>query len=238
LIIYIVFEDEDATSSSDKDNFAGLLKPGAVEALSDHEKYVLLTKNFTPDEKFAFPKTNKYGRNRSFQLSWLKEYSWLVYCPSEDGGLCRVCMLFSSNSNTGVLVNSVMKKFHKAKEVLRGHEKTKYHNDALLKVENFLKTMRCPAKSISSMIDSAKIAQIEYNRKVLRSIISCIIFCGKQNIALRGHREHNNEECAGNNTGNFLSLLKFRVEAGDELIATYANVQKMRHTHLLPSKMI
>ncbi|KXJ14854.1 52 kDa repressor of the inhibitor of the protein kinase [Exaiptasia diaphana] len=191
-----VFEDKDATSSSDKDNFAGPLKPGAVEALSDHEKYVLLTKNFTPGEKFVFPKTNKYGRNRSFQLSWLKEYSWLVYCPSEDGGLCRVCMLFSSNSNTGVLANSVMNKLHKAKEILRGHEKTKYHNDALIKVENFLKTMCCPARSISSMIDSAKIAQIEYN----------------------SHREDNNEECAGKNRGNFLSLLKFRVEAGDEII--------------------
>lgn len=47
--------------------------------LSDQEKFLLLTKDYTLSEKFVFPKTKIYGKNRSFQMSWLKEYTWLVY---------------------------------------------------------------------------------------------------------------------------------------------------------------
>ena len=58
-------------------------------------------------------------------------------------------------------------------------------------------------------------------KKLLRIIISCIVFCGKQNIALRGHNESLSDE--GNNPGNFLALLKFRAEAGDDVLAVHLN---------------
>lgn len=76
-----------------------------------------------------------------------------------------------------------------------------------------------PEKAISSIIESSRVAQVEYNRKVLRSIVSSVIFCGKQNIALRGHMESS----TGNNSknqGDFLALLDFRAE-GDEIIAKH-----------------
>ena len=155
-------------------------------------------------------------------MSWLKEYTWLVYSPSKDGGLCRVCLVFppSSNvANTGTLVSFAMTKCNKANEILKEHSKKKYHNDALLQVENLIKMMRFPEKAISSIIESSRVAQVEYNRKVLRSIVSSVIFCGKQNIALRGHMESS----TGNNSknqGDFLALLDFRAE-GDEIIAKH-----------------
>ena len=49
--------------------------------------------------------------------------------------------------------------------------------------------------------------------------MSSVIFCGKQNIALRGHMESS----TGNNSknqGDFLALLDFRAE-GDEIIAKH-----------------
>ena len=49
--------------------------------------------------------------------------------------------------------------------------------------------MLFPKKVISSVIKSSRVAQIEYNCKVLSSIVSSAIFCRKQNIALRGHME-------------------------------------------------
>ena len=69
------------------DDFAGLLT-AKKRNLSDQEKFQLLTKDYTPSEKFVFPKTKIYGKKRLFQMSWLKEYKWLVYSPSNDGGLC------------------------------------------------------------------------------------------------------------------------------------------------------
>lgn len=50
------------------DDFAGLLTV-KKRNLSDQEKFQLLTKDYTPSEKFVFPKTKIYGKNRSFQMS-------------------------------------------------------------------------------------------------------------------------------------------------------------------------
>ena len=40
------------------------------------------------------------------------------------------------------------------------------------------------------------------------------IFCGQQNISLRGHREDD----LSKNPGNFKALLKFRIESGDQVL--------------------
>ena len=157
------------------DDFAGLL---TAEQRNLTDQLQLLTKDYKPSEKFVFPKTKIYGKSRAFQMSWLKEYTWLVYSPSKDRGLCRVCLIFppsSNTANTGALVSLAMTKFNKANEILKGHSKTKYHNDALLQAKNFIKMMRFPEKAIASVIESSRLAQIEYNRKVLRSIVSCNI---------------------------------------------------------------
>lgn len=118
-------------------------------------------------------------------MSWLKEYTWLVYSPSKDGGICRVCLLFPPSSkytNMGALVSFSMTRLNKANKILRQHSKTKYRNDAFLQAENFIKTMRFPEKAIASVVESSRVAQIDYNRKFLRSIVSSVIFCGKQNM--------------------------------------------------------
>lgn len=60
------------------------------------------------------------------------------------------------------------------------------------------------------------------NRKRLVPIIKSIIFCARQNIALRGLRDDgkvniDNDEKI--NEGNFREILKFRVDAGDADLA-------------------
>ena len=59
------------------------------------------------------------------------------------------------------------------------------------------------------------------NRKLLQSIISCIVFCGKQNIALGGHNEPLSGK--GNNRDNLLVLLEFGAEAGNDVLAVHLN---------------
>ena len=57
------------------------------------------------------------------------------------------------------------------------------------------------------------------NIEKLKSILSCIEFCGRQNIALRGHRNEDwdpaSEDPPKGNPGNFLALLRMRHVAGD-----------------------
>ena len=53
----------------------------------------------------------------TFQKSWLDEHRWLVYSPSQGGGYCKYCVLFSSASTEtlGVFVKNPFKFFSKAK---------------------------------------------------------------------------------------------------------------------------
>ena len=67
--------------------------------------------------------------------------------------------------------------------------------------------------SISQQLSDIYRNTVELNRQKLRSIIKTVVLCGKQNIALRGHRDgssHIDE-----------ALLNFRVEAGDKVLANH-----------------
>jgi hypothetical protein len=58
---------------------------------------------------------------------------------------------------------------------------------------------------------------VAQNRLRLRSIVETIIFCGRQGISLRGHRD--DHTCVDTdplaNHGNFLALQQFRIQAGE-----------------------
>ena len=56
--------------------------------LRDEEKLKLL-KSPRFEEGQKFPSVKLYGRERSFQASWLHQFPWLVYSPSQKGGFCR-----------------------------------------------------------------------------------------------------------------------------------------------------
>ena len=54
-------------------------------SLTDERKYWLLTNAFRPTSEFKFPSKKEYGKTRSFQHPWLREYPWLAYSRIFDG---------------------------------------------------------------------------------------------------------------------------------------------------------
>ena len=79
-------------------------------------------------------------------------------------------------------------------------------------------------QSIDTQLDTSYAAQIQKNRKVLKSIMATVEVCGRQGIALRGHRDDGKHLDDGdNNPGNFLVLLQFRCGAGDSVLAEHFN---------------
>ena len=52
-------------------------------------------------------------------------------------------------------------------------------------------------------------AQIVENREKMKSIVKTVIFCGQNNIPLRGKRDDSNLH------GNFQALLEFRIDSDD-----------------------
>ena len=91
---------------------------------------------------------------------------------------------------------------------------------------------------IDQQLSSQQAQIIANNRAKLRSIAATIIFCGKQAISLRGHRDdwstllENND----NRAGNFQALLQFRIDAGDEVLKEH--LLTAQHNAIYTSKTI
>lgn len=108
-------------------------------------------------------------------------------------------------------------------------------------------TYHNPSIEVVNMVSSQRKAQVEENRQRLRPIVSTIILCGRQNIAMRGHRDYGSlnksidfsaekvdfedkqtQSVVAKNDGNFRALLRFQIEAGDKQLEARMNSGKSR----------
>uniref|UniRef100_H3A8A4 DUF4371 domain-containing protein n=1 Tax=Latimeria chalumnae TaxID=7897 RepID=H3A8A4_LATCH len=166
-------------------------------------------------------------QNRKFNLSWLKDYPWLVYSKELDGGFCIHWFLFAvnllmKNCQFGVLVQQPFVNSKDAKgedSVLPKHEKTDYHKNAIVASSNFLCQTR-PYLINPLLFWTLKRRLVkERNKQALPSLVKCVLFCGKQN-SKTGHRDDATMDPTSN-CGNFQALIDFRAEY-------YSNLQEFR----------
>ena len=67
----------------------------SIRQLGDEERLWLYNNAFRPDPHHAFPAKEEYGKKRSFQYAWMKQFPWLCYSVSSNGGFCLTCVLFA-----------------------------------------------------------------------------------------------------------------------------------------------
>ena len=154
---------------------------------------------------YDFPTRTEYRKQRSFRHCWLEQHDSLVYSPSQDGAYCRVCVLFGSDrgdknaSKIDQLVKSPVTFWTTDAQKFNEHElKSEVHKTAILKADSFLKIMQSQMEPIDHQLQSALATQITENKRKFHSIIKTIIFCSRQNISLRGHREDDQSRNPGN----------------------------------------
>lgn len=82
----------------------------------------------------------------------------------------------------------------------------------------FMSKMENKHQPVTMQINAALAARVAQNRKKLQSILKTVIFCGRQNIPLRGHRDDSRHLSEDGNHGNFQALLEFRIDAGDKVL--------------------
>ena len=141
-------------------------------------------------------------------------------------------------------MNGPLVNFTKATDALKNHHVAKVHKDALAVREEFLARMSCAVRPVVDLLADQCAKQGEENMKKLRSqnlkelrsLLQCVEFCGRQDIPLRGHRNENHFEeepvvALDSNPGNFLALLRFRAEAGNDNVLSdfYGNRAGSRH---------
>ena len=76
---------------------------------------------------------------------------------------------------------------------------------------------------MDEQLSSIVASRVEHNRNKLNAIVRAVIFCGRQGIALRGHRDdwkHLDDRPHANHE-NFVALLCFAVESGDTILAEH-----------------
>ena len=81
--------------------------------------------------------------------------------------------------------------------------------------------MECGHLSIQQQLQNQASITIQKNRAILKSVLKAIIFCGKQNISLRGTSKAISPVSSSQfaiNSGSFQALLQFRIESGDEVL--------------------
>lgn len=149
----------------------------------------------------------------------MSDFRWLAYSKAQNGGFCVPCVFFCKNTEgLGRLVTCPLNRFKDALELLRQHGQKTYHTHAVSDLLTFMQIMKNEQASISHQLVSALAEQVQHNRKFLKSVIKTIVFCGKQTLGLRGHRDDQKHLDEAGNHGNFHSLLKFRIEAGDKTL--------------------
>ena len=116
----------------------------------------------------------------------------------------------------------------------------KYHLAAIAEAESFKSVIEKKQLPVDQMLSRVRLQQITENRKKIKSIVETIILCGRQGIALRGHRDDSKhlQQAPFANHGNFLALFKFRVDSGDKVLADHLMSASNHQTALYTSKTI
>ena len=195
--------------------------------LPPEKKYSIFVNHFRPGESYKFPSRPLDGCNRACQYKYLKSNPHFVYSKAEDGIYCLPCVLFANSSDFS-LGQFVREKFnHWTKKNLRfsSHNSKQYHQVSLTHVESLKHSINVPSSTIDMRITKISSEDIARNQLIIKSIADAVLFCGRQNIALSGHRDdRSSEEC--NNRGNFLALLDYGIKSGNETLKKHLEEAK------------
>ena len=182
--------------------------------ITDAERYRLLTSE-SPRNVLLLD-TIRQNRHK-FLKSWLQDdrfFKWLVYTQlSGSGGLCKTCILMQAHLTHGRLANAAFLKrpsidFKKFIKKALSHRDAAYLREATLAAKDFISSMES-SKDIYTCIDAGRDKRTAENKKKLTFIVKTVLFCASNNIPLRGHSAEK---------GNFMKLLRFRMDAGDEAL--------------------
>lgn len=135
-----------------------------------------------------FPRRTIGGKPRSFQSHWYDKYFWLEYSEKKDSVFCFTCRHFSLQKSSETFVNSGYDDWKNLGKMIKKHEISNAHKFSASKYKGWKDSQK--TGTVSSKISKQLTQEIEKkNRQTFKSIIRCALFCARQNIGLRAHRE-------------------------------------------------
>ena len=104
------------------------------------------------------------------------------------------------------------------------------HNFAVIVIEDFLRNMTRESVPIDQQINNLLQQQIKRNCEILESLFKTIIFCGKNNIALRGPQDDDPQNASP--SGNFQALLAFRIDSSEKTLQHHLETAPTNATYI------
>ncbi|KAJ8915305.1 hypothetical protein NQ315_014813 [Exocentrus adspersus] len=216
-----------------KYDIGAYIKKNAEGRLNDFDLADVLRNTWKPSSTYTF-EAKKFGvKSRKFNLSWLERWKWLAYSDNEKGAFCKYCVLFYNQEEAGKGMNSrtrpislVTQPFDKWKdavELFNVHQNNRYHTFSALKAIEFLKIFDQKQNDVFVQLHKRNESEIKRNREILKVVIKTVELCGRQGLALRGGHDSGNLELDTpvHNDGNFRSLLRYRIQNGDNLFLNH-----------------
>ena len=186
------------------------------DELKNEKVRIELPQEAWPDcQKFQFSATCTCNKQRKLNPQLLM---------TNDSVVCVYCALFgqqekvSQQEGSFVSIKGVSDWSNIGRLVKLHTCELSPHHDAVIKGDNFAHISSGNQKDIYSYLASKISKTVERNRHILQAIIDVVVLCGKQNFALRGHREENS---------NFLTLFQFRAKT-DPVHAGHLNSDESR----------
>ncbi|KAJ8682083.1 hypothetical protein QAD02_017875 [Eretmocerus hayati] len=231
----------DSSSTLDVGNLVG-------KRIDDFVRKDLLLNPWVPPKNYRFP-FSEHSKNAKVVRRFaghqhLDSFHWLAFSHSQQGYFCKYCPFlvndclggYRKNVVLGKLVTEPLRSFARllgrTGDLVR-HSELDYHIQAVEAGKKFVQAMKNPEVEILNQIDTYRLEQIRSNRARLMPIIKTLVFCGRQNIPIRGHRDDgglNPDESV--DEGNFKELLKFRVESGDSILKSHLQQSSSRATYI------
>ena len=119
--------------------------------------------------------------------------------------------------------------------MLHKHTDKEHHKVAIVQAKEFERSMSGQQPDIQQRMSKSLAEGISTNRQKLSSIMKTILFCGRQNIVLRGHRDSaldiERDVDDSQNHGNFVALLNFRIDAGDSVLEQHLSIAARNATY-------
>ena len=166
--------------------------------------FSFINEQFQPADNFLFPKTASWKQQRSCQIKWFEEFSWLHYDIANDFVLCFTCnraeasgQLFGEKNKDFAYVSKGFRSWKKAPKCFREHEQSKPHITATTYLQLIVPKCADVSEMLVEGLRKMKLDQRRYFIKVME----CVQYLCRQGIPFLGSNDGND---------NFTQLLLLR----------------------------
>uniref|UniRef100_H3A3E0 DUF4371 domain-containing protein n=1 Tax=Latimeria chalumnae TaxID=7897 RepID=H3A3E0_LATCH len=158
---------------------------------------------------------------------------WLMYSETQRAVFCFPCMLFGKKSPSTPNIANPKRGFSDWKHLnprIGEHENSPEHCQSYLSWRSFEMNIK-HGTGIDSGLQRTVSAEKEKWRTILKIILDAIIFCAKNNLALRD----SSDIIGQSNSGIFLNLLEMISHYNPELAVHISNHKKGRVSYFSPA---